>query len=71
MHAVHKYTDYCKIVLAWVIASISTIVMLWIVGSYNAFIQIALSGATYLLVNFLLLYITKEKFFISVVKREK
>lgn len=71
MHAVHKYTDYCKIVLAWVIASISTIVMLWIVGSYNAFIQIALSGATYLLVNFLLLYITKERFFISVVKREK
>ena len=71
MTVVHKHTDYHKIVFAWITASVLTIGVLWLVNSLNAFIQIAIAGAVYLFVDLLLLYIFKEKFFISVIKKNE
>lgn len=71
MSNVRQHTDYHKIVIAWVLASICTLVGVFLVHNMNAFIVLSIATVVYLLTYGILLFLLREDFFMSMLNRNR
>lgn len=71
MHQVRKYTDYPKIVLAWIVAFAITCVAYYFTGTWNPIVQLLACACLFAAIDGGMLLITKESFIRSMLKRDK
>lgn len=71
MKQVRRYTDYGKIVLAWVVAFLLAAGVYYLIRTWNPFAQIILTALVFCGADGGILMLTKESFLTAMVKRKR